>query len=149
MASNLQLFSISLHGFVFLLLQIQCLIPIPCCLHHSEAFLGLKNFAGSISALSWENHSEMAHGHVRQQSLVFYRPFFLRMLDTGNILSARENPGERVEGVSWGMGSTKQLVPPNTRVVAVPWLCLAASHSPCPSAPCGPGLFWHYRHRAI
>ncbi|NXY38697.1 NMT1 tetradecanoyltransferase, partial [Pomatorhinus ruficollis] len=41
----------------------------------------------TISVLSWENYSEMARGHVRQQRLVLYLPFFPRTLDMGNILS--------------------------------------------------------------
>lgn len=144
MASSLLLFSISPHGVVSLLLQMQCLIPIPCCSHHSEAFWASKTFLGAtVSALSWENHSEMAHGRVRQQSLILHLPFFPRMLDMGNIISAWENPGRKVEGVSWGVGGTKQLVPPDTTVVAVPWLCLAAGHSLCPSAPRGAGRLWH------
>lgn len=65
----------------------------------------------------------MARGDVTQQSLVLQSPFFPRILDMGNIISAWENTGERVEGVSWGVGGTKHLVPPNTTVVAVPWLC--------------------------
>lgn len=80
---------------------------------------------------------------MRQQSLALHLPFFPRMLDMGNIISAWEKPGGKVGGVSWGVGGTKQLIPASSTVVAVPWLCLADVFSLCPSAPRAPGMLWH------
>lgn len=90
----------------------------------------------------------MARGDVTQQSLVLQSPFFPRILDMGNIISAWENTGERVEGVSWGVGGTKHLVPPNTTVVAVPWL-LASHRVPALLVVLACSGTRHYRHGAI